>query len=98
MTRSHLPTRTGHSVDITSKRYVIWNCTDGVFAHPEPMTLAVAQEFIRQFPERYRRQGYYLTADGLRIRPQNVRLEIVDEDLGFVCWDASGQPQVLRGD
>ena len=98
MTHSQVAEWAGHSGGNTPRRYLVWNCTDGVFAHPEPMTLAQAQVFIREFPARYRRQGYYLTADGLRIRPEHVQLEVVDEDLMFVRWDEPCRTQAPRGD
>ena len=60
------------------KRFQVYNWTDGVPAHPDPMTLAEAMAFARHFPGRFAQQGYYLTASGERIRPDDVELEIVD--------------------
>jgi hypothetical protein len=36
-----------------------------------------AEAFVRDFPERYERQGYYRTASAKRIRPDEVELELV---------------------
>lgn len=57
--------------------YLVFNKTDGFFAHPETFgTKQEAQEFINEFPKRFERQGYYLTADRIRIDPSEVDLEI----------------------
>lgn len=63
------------------KRYLVYNRTDEVLAHPTLMTLGEAEEFIRRFPARFRHQGYYFTASQERIPAQNVDLAIVDEHL-----------------
>jgi hypothetical protein len=60
------------------KRFLVYNLTDGVLAHPELLTLAEARSLIRGFARRFTRQGYYLTASGGRIDPEAVELEIVD--------------------
>jgi len=55
--------------------FILWNDTDGIPAWPEPFkTEREALEFARAFRARYARQGYYLTADGLRIDPEDVAL------------------------
>lgn len=55
--------------------FILWNDTDGIPAWPEPFkTKRDALEFARAFRARYARQGYYLTADGLRIDPEEVEL------------------------
>lgn len=51
------------------RRYQVFNCTDGIWASPFPMTLEEAEEFVKDFPERYERQGYYLTASRQRSFP-----------------------------
>jgi hypothetical protein len=48
-----------------------------VFASPDKMTLAEAQRFVQDFPLRYQVQWYYLTADGVRISPEDVNLAII---------------------
>jgi hypothetical protein len=60
------------------RRFLVYNVTDGIMAHPDLMTLSEARNFIRHFPERFARQGYYLTWSRERIRPDEVELEIVD--------------------
>ena len=72
------------------RRYLVFNRTDGVFADPGLMTLREAEEFIRQFPARFRRQGYYLTASGEPIPAECVELEIVDENLDPVLVGCDG--------
>ena len=62
------------------KRYRVFNRTDGILAAPSQMTLDEAKAFIRSFPSRFARQGYYLTATRERIRPEDVELGILDED------------------
>lgn len=62
------------------RRYHVFNHTDGVWAWPFPMNREEAEEFVNEFPERYERQGYYLTASGERIRPEDVELEVVECD------------------
>ena len=56
----------------------LWNDTDQVFAAPndfetEDQALAYAEAFRRRFAA----QGYYLTADGHRIAPEDVELIVV---------------------
>ena len=74
------------------RRFLVYNRTDGIIAHPALMTLAEAKEFIRRFPERFGQQGYYLTASCDRVPACTVELQIVDESLNPVLPDeiASG--------
>ena len=81
-----------------SEKYLIYNCTDGIFAYPEPVTLSQAREFIREFPKRFSHQGYYKTIDGTRIRPEAVRLEILDKDMNFVPKDEPDDCRATRGE
>jgi len=69
--------------DSAEARFLVYNVTDGVLAWPELMTLADARRFVKQFPERFARQGYYLTASWERISPDAVALEIVDSETGL---------------
>mgnify|MGYP007044044985 FL=1 len=74
------------------RRFLVYNRTDGIIAHPALMTLAEATEFIRRFSARFDRQGYYLTASRDRVPAGTVELQIVDEGLNPVLPDeiASG--------
>jgi hypothetical protein len=63
---------------MTALKYLVVNETDGEFASPDKMTLAEAQRFVQDFPLRYQEQGYYLTADGIRISPEDVSLLILE--------------------
>ena len=56
----------------------VYNSTDGVLAWPGPLPINQAREFIREFPKRYAGQGYYRTATGERIRPEDVELVLLD--------------------
>lgn len=64
----------------TPRKYVVLNLTDGIAAHPVPVTLSSAQRLVRQFPRRFLGQGFYVTAERKRIRPEDVRLVIVDAE------------------
>lgn len=55
----------------------VMNLTDGILASPDVMSKSEAEIFVAQFPEKYSGQGYYLTAGGDRIKPEQVRLHIV---------------------
>jgi hypothetical protein len=59
------------------KTFLVFNATDGFYAHPDRMTKEEAETFIKEFPERYRNQGYYRTSQWLKIRPEDVVLKIV---------------------
>ena len=89
---SHTDTKPGE------RRFLVYNRTDGIIAHPALMTFAEATEFIRRFPARLGQQGYYLTASRDRVPACTVELQIVDERLSPVLPDevASGTP--ARGD
>lgn len=61
------------------KRYRIYNRMEGVFTQPEAMTLDEAARFVQRFLHRYAKQGYYLTTHLQRVRPEDMRLDIIDE-------------------
>lgn len=67
-----------------AKTFLVFNATDGIYASPDEMTKAEAEKFVREFPRRFDRQGYYLTSSRVRIDPADVKLEIVplDESAG----------------
>jgi hypothetical protein len=75
--------------DTAETRFLVYNVTDGVMAWPELMTLAEARRFVQHFPERFARQGCYLTASWERISPDAVLLEIVDSETGLGLGIAS---------
>jgi hypothetical protein len=60
--------------------YLVYNRTDAILADPRSMSRQEAEEFIRLFPKRFEQQGYYKTARGLRIPPEEVELEVIRED------------------
>lgn len=55
--------------------YVVMNLTDGIIATPI-LSRNEAVTFLEHFSKKFQGQGYYLTADGTKIKPQDVRLEI----------------------
>lgn len=60
---------------------MLWNETDQVYASPETFkTKAKAAAFASRFRERFAAQGYYLTADGMRIAPEDLELVVVSAD------------------
>lgn len=63
------------------KACLVWNETEQLYASPDSFgTEAEAQAFADAFRARYARQGYYLTADGFRIAPEQIELVIVPEE------------------
>lgn len=61
--------------------FMLWNETDQVFAAPEEFkTEAEAMKYAAKFRRRFSAQGYYLTADGYRISPEDVELVVVPAD------------------
>ena len=57
--------------------YLLWNETDQVYASPEEFkTEGEAQEYARELRKRYAAQGYYKTASGDRISPEDVELVV----------------------
>jgi hypothetical protein len=65
-----------HDGSAEEKRvYEVFNETDGIPASPNLMTLAEAQAFVREFPERFKTQGYYSSAFG-RIPVDQLKLTI----------------------
>lgn len=57
--------------------YIVMNRTDGFSASPDVMTSDEADKFIKEFPLRFKAQGYYLTKNRERIDPMDVELEKV---------------------
>ena len=55
----------------------VMNLTDGILASPAEMTKQEAENFIARFPTKYSSQGYYLTANGIKIKPEEVQLKII---------------------
>ena len=60
-----------------NKRFLVLNRTDKIWAAPFAMTREEAEAFVKDFPERYQRQGHYRTASGKRIPPADVELELL---------------------
>lgn len=58
-----------------SELYRVFNATDGIYASPDGMSDADADQFIHDFRRRFEEQGYYLDAQGQRLDPNQVILE-----------------------
>ena len=58
-------------------QYLVFNKTDGIYASSEPFkTREDAEKFIKEFPKRYERQGYYRNSRMEKMRAEDVELEI----------------------
>jgi hypothetical protein len=58
--------------------YTLYNETDNIPAAPDDFeTEAEALAYAEAFRKRFAAQGYYLTADGYRISPDDVELVVV---------------------
>ncbi len=80
-----------------NKRFLVYNLTDGIEAHPDLMMLAEARRFVRDFAGRFAVQGYYLTASRERMSPEDVSLEIVDTGAGPAFAEQFGLPSLHGG-
>jgi len=60
----------------TKKEWCVYNETDRVWAHPSLFTRKQAELFIERFPSRFGAQGYYLTSNLDKIKPEEVSLTI----------------------
>ena len=56
-------------------RWQVMNLTDGILANPNIMSKQEAEDFIENFRKKYSLQGYYLTSNGDRIKPEDVVLK-----------------------
>ena len=61
-------------------KYFIFNETDGLYAHPDAMTIHGVFQWALEFRERFARQGYYLCADNRRIPVSQLQLSLVPEE------------------
>ncbi len=58
--------------------YTVFNTTDGFFAtQNEFPTVQEAKNWITEFRNQYRKQGYYSTSDRTRISPDEIDLTIL---------------------
>jgi hypothetical protein len=61
--------------------FMLFNNTDQVFASPETFeTEDAAVRYAENFRRRFAAQGYYKTARGERIAPEDVELLVVPSD------------------
>jgi len=57
-------------------KYLVFNETDGVYAHPEAVSARKARRIIRALRRRYAPQGYYASVRG-RIPASQVRYTLI---------------------
>lgn len=69
-----------YEVKMNNKRFYVLNETDGILAHPEPMTRAECDAFMVEFRERFAAQGFYASCKG-RIPISELRLKRIPEEL-----------------
>jgi hypothetical protein len=58
-----------------SIRYIVWNTHDEITASPDVFTREEAEQFVKDFPKRYEKQGYF-SSRGQRIPLENIKLDI----------------------
>lgn len=58
--------------------FYVFNETDGLLAHPEPMTREECDRWMIQFRLRFAKQGYYASVNG-RIPIEELRLSRIPE-------------------
>ena len=61
-------------------KWVVVNMTDGIIA-TENITKADAENFIKEFPLRFKKQGFYLTSNNEKIKPEEVKFELQRSDV-----------------
>ena len=61
-------------------KFKVINETDGIIASPKAMTKKEAETFIKNFADRFKIQGYYLTSNNERIGPDKIKFSIVPFD------------------
>lgn len=61
------------------EQYQVFNRTDGIFATDELFeSVESAKEFIKEFRNRFKAQGYYRDSRWNKIEPENIELEICE--------------------
>ncbi len=60
---------------VQNDEWEVVNLTDGIIATPI-VSKSEAYSFIQNFPNKFKEQGYYVTASGEKIKPENIKLEI----------------------
>ena len=66
---------------MSKNKYMVWNNTDNISTHHDFFTtIKEAKEFIKNFRERFKQQGYYRDNRWNMIAPENIELEIIKLD------------------
>jgi hypothetical protein len=70
--------------------FIVFNKTDNITASPQEFSSEVADQFIKDFPLRYKAQGYYRTNQNIKINPKDIELIKIplvrDEQTNDVYW------------
>ena len=61
-------------------KYLIFNRTDGVYAHPEAVSYAEAKRLMAELKQRYKRQGFYASVSHGRIPISRLELELIPQN------------------
>ena len=64
----------------TMDKFKVINETYGIIASPKAMTKKEAETFIKNFADRFKIQGYYLTSNNERISLDKIKFSIVPFD------------------
>lgn len=63
---------------VKQRKVMIFNATDGIYAYPNAVSEIKASELIAEMRARFALQGYYKTASGERIAPEEVQYTLED--------------------
>lgn len=58
------------------EEYGVFNETDGVYISPDTYSKEQAEQAKDDFINRYKKQGYYKTSSGERIKPEDIVLTV----------------------
>ena len=58
-------------------KYLIFNRTDGVYAHPEAVSRTEGKRLIVKLKQRYSQQGFYASVSHGRIPVSMLKLELI---------------------
>ena len=63
---------------VKQPKVMIFNATDGIYAYPTAVSEIKANQLIAEMRARFALQGYYKTASGERIAPEDVQYTLED--------------------
>ena len=72
----HEATRLSDYLNVSENdEWVVMNLTDEIVVTPV-ISKSRAINFVNDFPKKFNSQGFYLTANGKKIKPEEIKLEI----------------------